>query len=220
MTDVQTGTSREVQAVWQFTARSGELAAALRNVAAFSGSDDTLPVLTGVHMRVTGSTVTLTATDRYCLARQTVTLEAPAAMTDPASPAELMLMPPVVKVLTAVKARDGKLPVVLQLASDGTLEVRTYDATFSYPHVDYVGQFPRCDKFYEGFVPALEDDRPGNVAFNPKFLARFAKLSGDPQQGVRFEFPKGTRQGGDPGMPVRWTFGEVTGFLCSIRKPE
>lgn len=45
---------------------------AITQVASAAGRDDTLPMLTGVHMEIDGSTMTLAATDRFRLALRTV----------------------------------------------------------------------------------------------------------------------------------------------------
>ena len=50
------------------TIEAAAFAAAVQQVAIAAGRDDTLPVLTGVRLELTGSTLTMLATDRYRLA--------------------------------------------------------------------------------------------------------------------------------------------------------
>ncbi|GAA1031997.1 DNA polymerase III subunit beta [Virgisporangium ochraceum] len=50
------------------TVEAGAFAAAVQQVAIAAGRDDTLPVLTGVRLELTGNTLTMLATDRYRLA--------------------------------------------------------------------------------------------------------------------------------------------------------
>jgi DNA polymerase III subunit beta len=50
------------------TVEGGEFATAISQVTPAASRDDTLPVITGVNMEVTGGTITLVATDRYRLA--------------------------------------------------------------------------------------------------------------------------------------------------------
>lgn len=50
------------------TISSEDLSGAVMQVAAAAGKDDTLPMLTGIHIEVEGSTLHLTATDRFRLA--------------------------------------------------------------------------------------------------------------------------------------------------------
>lgn len=51
------------------------LTGAVTQVAAAAGRDDTLPMLTGIHVEINGENVTLTATDRFRLAQRHLTWE-------------------------------------------------------------------------------------------------------------------------------------------------
>ncbi|OFT30148.1 DNA polymerase III subunit beta [Corynebacterium sp. HMSC08F01] len=51
------------------------LTGAVTQVAAAAGRDDTLPMLTGIHVEIDGESVTLTATDRFRLAQRHLTWE-------------------------------------------------------------------------------------------------------------------------------------------------
>ncbi|WP_329583661.1 DNA polymerase III subunit beta [Streptomyces sp. NBC_01361] len=55
------------------TAAGADLAQAVAQVAVASGNDDTLPILTGIHLTVAGTKLTLAATDRYRFAVRSIT---------------------------------------------------------------------------------------------------------------------------------------------------
>ncbi|MDY5785675.1 MULTISPECIES: DNA polymerase III subunit beta [unclassified Corynebacterium] len=60
------------------TLSPAEFVGAVTQVASAAGRDDTLPMLTGIHMEIDGSNVQLTATDRFRLALRTISWQ-PAA---------------------------------------------------------------------------------------------------------------------------------------------
>ncbi|SDS70192.1 DNA polymerase III subunit beta [Corynebacterium timonense] len=57
------------------TLSPADFVGAVTQVASAAGRDDTLPMLTGIHLEVTGSTMQLTATDRFRLALRTISWE-------------------------------------------------------------------------------------------------------------------------------------------------
>lgn len=69
------------------------LTGAVTQVAAAAGRDDTLPMLTGIHVEIEGENVKLTATDRFRLAQRHLTWEpaAPGVQADLLIPAKTLL---------------------------------------------------------------------------------------------------------------------------------
>jgi len=146
---------------------------ALRNVAIFASTDDTLPALCGVQMDwTTDGVVELVATDRYMLARQTV--ESAEVTAD--GPGHVFIPAAQVKQLSAVKM-DAHTPILITVEDGGV-------ATFAPPcgirvttgpTSDY--SFPDWRKLWDRMAENLGQGEVNAVsAWNPKLLARFAKV--------------------------------------------
>ena len=213
----------ELGARFRFTIQASELGAALRNVAPFACTDDTLPVLTGVQLTVAADTIpgvpgsaaqparreiTLLATDRYTLARQTLTIDA----SDVTGAGSAVLPKELVKSLAAHKgARNWDL-VTITAGDDDMITARDIEGNTSASRALPGDSFPRCGKMLDDFKPAHEaSDAVPSIAFNPRYLARLAKI-GNGQETATFTF-----SADGAAKPVRWECGEVTGLIMSIR---
>lgn len=83
---------------------------AVNQVAAAAGRDDTLPMLTGVHIEINGEDVQMTATDRFRLAMRTLTWE-------PAEPqVQAKLLVPAKTLLDNARTLDPHLNVPVEIA--------------------------------------------------------------------------------------------------------
>lgn len=85
-------------------------AEAVSQVVSAAGKDDTLPMLTGVHMAINGSNIELTATDRFRLAMRTLEW-------DPASPdVEAKLLVPAKTLQDNARSLDPHLNTPIEIA--------------------------------------------------------------------------------------------------------
>lgn len=101
---------------------------AVTQVASAAGRDDTLPMLTGVHIEVTGEQMQMTATDRFRLALRTLTWE-------PAQPGvEAKLLVPAKTLLDNARSLDTHLNTPVEIAV-GTGESVGADGLFGL-HTD------------------------------------------------------------------------------------
>ena len=217
---------------FRFTIQASELGAALRNVAPFACTDDTLPVLTGVQLTVgeeipaipasvspsrgpvpAKREITLLSTDRYTLARQTLTIDA----SDVTGAGSVVLPKELVKALSAKwRARNWEL-VSITAGDDDTITARDFDGNTSAARALPGDQFPRAGKMLDDFQPATDANDVGSmpsIAFNAKYVARFAKI-GNGQETVTFTLAAGTSA-----KPVRWECGEVSGLIMPLRPAQ
>lgn len=89
------------------------LSSAVTQVAAAAGRDDTLPMLTGIHMEIRGSDVKLTATDRFRLALRSLEWE-------PAQPdVEAKLLIPAKTLLDNARTLDTHIDEPVKIAVGG-----------------------------------------------------------------------------------------------------
>jgi DNA polymerase III sliding clamp (beta) subunit (PCNA family) len=200
-------TTETEPAGFSFIVKAGDFVAALKSVAAFACTDTTLPAICGVRLRQADGSLTLTATDRYTLATQTLTFDySDGGVT---GDGELVLPASTVKALSSIKGRELNGFLVVNVAGDGTYQV-TYpdDTKVSYPANPV--QFPNTSRIIDGFKPAEAADLPSSLSFNPAFLARFAKVSKS-----RVTITPGTVASN----MVRFECGEVTGLICMMRQP-
>lgn len=166
----------------------GELARLLGNAAPFAGTDATLPMLCAVRLRSAGGVLTVEATDRYALVRETFPLTAPAAGFAVAVPVGVVAQ--VRAMLTAARRADRRawaeltartpssgLPVLRITAGPAAVEVT---GVYGFPDTDSV--FAKEDAHTAGHGTA-----PFDVQVNPWLLARLAKLR-----------PAGTGRGNPP----------------------
>jgi DNA polymerase-3 subunit beta len=96
---------------------SAMFARAVSQVAIAAGKDDTLPMLTGIRMEISGDRVTLAATDRYRLAVRELTWN-PA---QPDSP-DIQVLVPARTLADAAKSLTGEAELTIALSSSGTGE--------------------------------------------------------------------------------------------------
>jgi DNA polymerase-3 subunit beta len=95
------------------TVPGSALAAAVAQVAIAAGRDDTLPILTGIRMEISGDSVTLAATDRYRLAVRELAWSAELAGLDTAALVPARTLAETAKALAACDV------VTISLASTG-----------------------------------------------------------------------------------------------------
>lgn len=168
------------------------------------GRDDTLPVLTTVHVVSDGSTVTFTSTDRFRLTRVSVPTVADAG-TGPAFDV-LVVADDVKRLVTAIKetakmAERNRLKSGAQLAVEGDrLVLRDWYGGVTSGRT-FEGEFPRVDSIIDGLSVPDEHTEPTahTVAFNPAFMADLCKMPGRLRGGrrsvadgpVKLSFPGG-----------------------------
>ncbi|WP_432156055.1 hypothetical protein [Streptomyces sp. bgisy153] len=153
------------------TVDASEFFAELRRVLPAAGRDETLPVLTTVHLTLSGQELTLAATDRYRLAEGTVKAEA--TVRPPDKPLSVLFPSHVLTaLLKQFKSYDGPVGVGLLGADsdipratlslgDTTLTVRTWD-----------GKFPDYSAFFPAeFTASVRMDRATLVRAAKKGLA-------------------------------------------------
>jgi len=95
------------------TVDGGILAAAISQVVSAASKDDTLPILTGVNIELTGGLMTLVATDRYRLAVRELDW-APAS-----KDAEATFLTPAKTLADAARMMSPGIPVQIMLRGDG-----------------------------------------------------------------------------------------------------
>ena len=205
---------------FRFTIQASTLASALRNVAPFASTDDTLPILTGVQVTVSGREVTLLTTDRYTLARQVLTLDAD----DVTGCGSIVLPKATIKALSAAtKARNWELTSITA-GDDDTITVICHDGATSTTKA-LSGDFPRCGKMLDDFQPApdvREVSSLPSIAFNAGILARFAKVGRAGKETVTLvvaadsvhDYSGSVKRNA---KPVRWECGDASGLICAIR---
>ncbi|MFJ2217891.1 hypothetical protein ACIQVO_36250 [Streptomyces sp. NPDC101062] len=142
------------------TVDAGAFFAELKRVLPAAGRDDTLPVLSAVHLTLSGQTLTMAATDRYRLAEGHVRAESSV----PAPEAPLSVLFPA-DVLTAVLKRftsyDGPIGVGLVDAAGSDIPRATLslgDITVTVRARE--GKFPRYSAFFpDEFVASVRMGR-------------------------------------------------------------
>jgi DNA polymerase III beta subunit, central domain len=186
---------------------------ALRNVALFSCTDDTLPTLTGVTLDYSADGVTLAATDRYMLARQDVAAE---VTTD--EPGIIVLDKATVKQLAGVKPGQYDAPTLITVADDGAFTIALPAGLTLNCTVDpsFPKSFPwraMWDKFTAGLNGQSDDGAtaPAMVRWNAKLLARFAKIKGAEREPIMTV----TNHGSETHALI--TCGDVSVISMSIR---
>lgn len=176
MTDVSTSTVTSV------TVPARDLVDGLTAVLPHVGTDSTLPVLAAMRIEIASDGVTLVGTDRYTLATYSVPLaDDTAAPTEPL--AVLVERKDVATVLRvakdAAKALGGYSGVTLTVA-DGCLTATDAAIGSSATVLTVAGEYPRYSIIFDAAEDAWRDRAPTlvqSVAFNPAYLARFAKAA-------------------------------------------
>jgi len=166
--------------------RGIDLEAAIKRVTAAAGTDQQLPILTGVHIAISGANdkgareLTFTATDRYVLARMVVNTLDDERGADPFT--NEMVVP--VKALPKINPRDT---YTLTFGPTHALSVAdSTGAVYVVPELD--GEYPKLAHL---FVPALEGviSAPALFSIGDKQLGQLVKMSaGLKGNGINFAF--------------------------------
>lgn len=190
---------------------------AIKNVNLFACTDVTLPAICGVCIDYAPGKVTVYATDRYTLASQEVECDFDG------TPGRIFLDAATVKMLASVKPGAYEAPTVILIREDDFTIERPDGFTITRPIMDTKGgSFPRLDALIKSMADKMagQDDKEATtsarMAFDPNFLARFAKIRPlAKREPVIFTHPEGIANGG----ASRATCGPVTVFICAIRIP-
>ncbi|MER6123287.1 DNA polymerase III subunit beta [Streptomyces sp. NPDC001795] len=161
------------------TVDAGEFFAELRRVLPAAGRDDTLPVLTAVHLVLAGQELTMAATDRYRLAEGRVRAEA--TVRPPDKPLSVLFPADVLTaLLKQFKSYDG--PVGVGLLSEDSSDIPR--ATLSLGDTTVTvrareGKFPVYSAFFPTeFVASVRMDRATLVRAAKKGLAMVQAVGG------------------------------------------
>lgn len=170
-----------------FTVNAPAGCAALRNALLYVAGDAARPSLDAVRLESDGTTVTIVATDSYCLSRETIGYDQGVTAHDPFTasiPAE------VVKQATKAAGRRpyGFLTVTVgagdAYGNDAPVTVEVAGATFTGRDP---GGFPEWHRLVPDWTDTADAQSVTLPAFNPKLLARLAKVEKDcPTDPVRF----------------------------------
>lgn len=174
-----------------FTINATIFATMLKGALVGTGTDNTLPVLTAIHVESNGHEVRCVSTDRYRLvvAGYDITDSEP-AMNDGAFNLPKDSAKELVKLLTT---KSIHATVLVELSDDNRLvsfSFEDFDGKWTREYRTLDGEFPR----YRTLVPVIEDsnDRDpvvSRVRYNPKFLGDIAKIpTSDKNTSVTLDF--------------------------------
>jgi DNA polymerase III subunit beta len=158
------------------TVDAAAVAQAVSRVGVCAGRDDTLPVLTGIQVTAAGGTLTLTATDRYRMARVQV----------PYAGAEFTAILPAAMLVKFIKAADKTGKISLHVGTS-TAYIMLSDGVRVMTLRTITGEFPRTDRL----IRDAGDDKTvltadaGALAAAVTRLGKLA-LKNEP---VRFDIP-------------------------------
>lgn len=200
----------------------------LSDAALFASRDVTLPMLECVHLTVgTHGRVVATATDRFTLGRRVYQLDAKIP-----APVEVMVPVREVAAMTKIHAAParrgvsippqvtvtGKLPYVAEHrwgATGGSITVSsgvTGERSVTSTHPCMPVGFVDADRLFEEEAGREAGVAPP-VAFNPEYLARFARVSRRRGESMHVRLTTNAR-------PMRITIGEhFTGLVMPVRMP-
>jgi hypothetical protein len=202
---------------------AAELARMLANAAAFAGDTTAPPILRAVRVRAGDGQLSVEATDRYTLIRETHPLQGSAGAFD------VVLPLPGVRQIRHLLAAAGRLPgqAAAQLAVVGEVTVsragrepvtprlRIAAGDMAVEAAGEPGDFPNLDDLIarEDALAATHDPAPFDVTLAPRLLARLAKIrtgDGGRQPRARLSQPNGepSKPGGPVMRPVHATLGE------------
>lgn len=209
-----------------------ELARLLGNALPFAGTDETLPMLCAVRLRAAGDVLTVEATDRFAVIRETCSLTAPAGGLDVAVP--LAAVGHLRRLLTGLPRAARTFPVELTVTD--TTVPRVPAAPVSVPVLRFaapaegvsmeitgVGGFPDIDAVFAKYdaYTAGHDTAPFDVRLNPLFLGRLARLRpgdrDDGPSGLRLTQPTAERMPGEP--PLHAVHAAVGGRIRVLVMP-
>lgn len=157
--------------------RAREFYQLLSEAVPFAGTDDTLPMLTGICLTSEGNDLIAVATDRYTLGVSRITLSEPVGLFDQ------RLLP--VKSIARIKGifpvpRGGELFLRLTFTDEGlvieqagTLDQALPSTRFSVKWID--AKFPQWRSLLHGKTPVRENPQNVQAGFNPSYMARFAR---------------------------------------------
>jgi hypothetical protein len=153
-----------------------EFVTAVRNIALFTGTDVTLPSLMWVGMELSElGCLTLSGTDRYVLGVSTLVLGDLGSFTTRLGHGRSVLTADAVKDISKCKVRGRGEQITVTVWADGAATVafpggsaRTYEVPDR--------EFPRLGCLTDSFTACEPGDVPGRTGFDPRYIARFAKV--------------------------------------------
>jgi DNA polymerase III sliding clamp (beta) subunit (PCNA family) len=161
-----------------FTMNATTFSTMLKGALVGTGTDNTLPILTAIHVETNGHEVRCVSTDRYRLvvATHDITDSEP-AMNDGAFNLPKDGAKELVRLLVS---KDKQATVMVELSDDSkyvSFSFDNFDGKWTREYRTLDGEFPR----YRTLVPVIEDsnDRDpvvSRVRYNPKFLGDIAKI--------------------------------------------
>ncbi|MEO7555488.1 MAG: hypothetical protein ABIV94_02635 [Acidimicrobiales bacterium] len=161
--------------------------AALRNALLYVAGDAARPSLDAVRLESDGTTVTIVATDSYCLSRETIGYDEGVTVHEPFTASI-----PAHVVKQATKAA-GRKPHGLLVITVGPADAYGNDApvTVEVAGATFTGHDPGGFPEWHRLMPDLPADTGDAVsctlpAFNPKLLARLGKVEAGDSAPVRF----------------------------------
>ena len=159
-------------------------------LSAEKGKMTTLPILAAVRLERTGTSLTLTATDRYRLTRVTATVA------DGPDWSFTLTAADAARVIALIPRKDaGPMDLTLE-ATDGVLSVTDWGGS-SVHLTEIEGEYPRVQSVIDQAgkdVEAVEE-----IAVNPRYLADLAKMPGL-GLAVKFQFHGAARM-----VTATWT---------------
>lgn len=191
---------------WTLTCPASLLVPAVKAVLPAACTDDTLPVLCGVHAAARDHTVTLTTTNRKIIARRVIESEdlVTTGVLD-GNPWQVVISAAAAKEVTRLKAYD-RSPVTLTVDADGSYVLEHSGMIVRYPAEG--PDFPRTHRFFTEFRPGAAPP----LRLDARLLERITKTAPGREDYVTFTQPAGSG-------PVKWETGETSGFIVPIREP-
>jgi len=208
---------------------AAELARLLGNAVPFAGTDVTLPMLCAVRLTAAEDVLTVEATDRYALVRETLPLAEPADGFAVAVPVDMVRQ--VRAMLTAARRASRQVWAELRTTRqpDSGLPVLRIVAGPVSVEVTGVAGFPDIGSVFskEDAHAASHGAAPFDVLMNPWLLARLAKLrpagtgrANPPRARLTQAVPAPDPWGGAPQLrPVHATIGDRLRVLVMPMRP-
>ena len=169
--------------------KGAEFARILANVLPSAGKDETLPILTAVHVDVTADRITVAATDRYTLSVDYITRDKDSEVWPEVS--FNLAGVDAGKVIKMLKERSDKFsPLTVTLGEHGKVGISTWSAGITSQLID--SEFPRYERLFEGAKQSGEDKGWTSAGFTPSYFARFTKImvsnTGKPAPHIKLTF--------------------------------
>lgn len=182
----------------QFDAPIPSLQTALAGAIVFTSSDSMVPILNSVHMKVQGSSVTVSATDRFAAARSTFPnlnssedLNLEEGILLDSKDAKFLIkwlkdLPKFHRVSCTVEITglgdDEATPKIQVISTDGR--------SIGFPLVSDPEKFPKLDSIIDEVTAQAYSD-PVHLGINSKYLATLDKIPATRNLGWRLEFAGG-----------------------------